>query len=388
MLDQPTTSVNEICDAALDAVLHGLHCSRASILLLDDAGLMRFVAWRGLSDEYRAALEGLSPWSSDEADPQPVSIEDVAAANLPHSIRTAVEHAGIRALSFVPVMAEGFLIGKFMACYDALHVFTDDEMRVANSLARLLGFTINHKRSDETRLIANSELQHRCNNLLIVIQAIAHNTLASGGTVEQARAAFESRLQALARANRQLSASNWSGVSLGEIVRMSLEPFGTRAAIEGEEVTLTPKETQKFSLALHELATNAVKYGALSNAAGRISVAWTVAAGGGERVLRFRWEERGGPPIDVPGRPGFGTTLLKASFSDVCVVYEPDGLTCHINVRLCAARVASLAALRCIESRAGRSEFPAYTTGSASSWTRRTNPANRKSQSTTLYSAR
>jgi two-component sensor histidine kinase len=95
-------------------------------------------------------------------------------------------------------------------------------------------------------------------------------------------------------------------------------------------------------------------------------VAWTIAARGGERVLRFRWEERVGPPIDAPEHTGSGTSLLKASFSD-CFAYEADGLTCHINARLGRSEGRQFGASRCIESRAGRSEFPTYTAHSASS---------------------
>src|SRR5262249_56155253 len=95
-----------------------------------------------------------------------------------------------------------------------------------------------------------------------------------GGRVEGGGGAFEARLEALARAHRQLLKSNWTGVSLDEIVRQALEPFGPRSEIAGGDVTLTPKDAQNFSLALHELATNAVKYGALSNPDGKVEIAW------------------------------------------------------------------------------------------------------------------
>jgi len=329
------TSVAEICDAALDAVVTALHCSRASILLLDGAGVMRFVAWRGLSEPYRRAIEGHSPWRPHDTDPKPVVVDDVAAADLAEPISAAVTQERICALAFIPVMADGSLIGKFMTYYDAPHAFTEAEMMIAVNLARRLGFAIEHKRADEARVIATRELQHRCNNLLAVIQAIAHKTLA-GASLDEARAAFEARLQALARAHRQLLKANWTGVSLDEIVRQALEPFGTRSAIAGGDVTLTPKDAQNFSLALHELATNAVKHGALSSPHGRIEIAWAVRGDGGDggRVLSFRWKERGGPPVVAPSRRGFGTTLLKATFSEVRFEYAPEGLMCDIDLPL------------------------------------------------------
>jgi two-component sensor histidine kinase len=327
------TSVAEIGDAALDAVVTALRCDRASILLLDAAGVMRFVAWRGLSDRYRAAVEGHSPWRSDDKDPKPVVIGDVAAADLPDGIRAAAIQQNIRALAFIPVIADGSLIGKFMTYYDAPHAFTEGEMMIAVNLARRLGFAIAHKRADEARIIATRELQHRCNNLLAVIQAIAHTTLV-GESLEGARSAFEARLQALARAHRQLLKSNWTGVNLDELVRQSLEPFATRSEIEGGDVTLNPKDAQNLSLALHELATNSVKHGALSRPDGRVNIAWAVRGAGSGRVLNFQWQERGGPEVVTPSRRGFGTTLLKATFGDVRLDYAPEGLMCEIDVPL------------------------------------------------------
>src|SRR5262249_53931961 len=120
-----------------------------------------------------------------------------------------------------------------------------------------------------------------------------------------------------------------------EIVRQTLEPFGTRSAIAGGDVTLTPKDAQNFSLALHELATNAVKHGALSSPHGRIEIAWAVRCDDGNgRVLSFRWQERGGPPGVPPSRRGSGTTLLKATFGEVRFDYAPEGLMCDIDLPL------------------------------------------------------
>src|SRR5262249_2469835 len=118
-------SVAEICEAALDAVVTALRCSRASTLLLDGAGVMRFVAWRGLSESYRHAVEGHSPWQPHDKDPKPVVIDDVAAADLTEPVRAAVVRERICALAFIPVMADGSLIGKFMTYYDTPHAFTE-----------------------------------------------------------------------------------------------------------------------------------------------------------------------------------------------------------------------------------------------------------------------
>src|SRR5262249_33220647 len=97
---------------------------------------------------------------------------------------------------------------------------------------------------------------------------------------------------------------------------------------------LSAKDVQNFSLALHELATNAIKHGALSSVAGQVSIAWTVARNGGDAVLKFRWQERGGPPVSPPIQRGFGTALLERTFGHVKLDYGGEGLTGEIFLPL------------------------------------------------------
>jgi two-component sensor histidine kinase len=97
---------------------------------------------------------------------------------------------------------------------------------------------------------------------------------------------------------------------------------------------LSAKNAQNFSLALHELATNALKHGALSSAGGNVNIAWTVASNGGGSILKFRWQERGGPRVDGPGQRGFGTSLLEATFQTINFDYAREGFTCEIHVPL------------------------------------------------------
>jgi two-component sensor histidine kinase len=167
-----------------------------------------------------------------------------------------------------------------------------------------------------------------------VIQAIAHQTLSGDHTLAEVKKVFDARLQALARANRQLNEANWDRVNLSEIVRLALAPFGDRAAIDGDDVMLGPQHVQNFSLTLHELATNAAKYGALSNESGGIEIFWTIARDGKDNRLKFKWKERGGPPVVAPTRRGFGTSLLNATFTDVRIAYLAEGLTCEIDLAL------------------------------------------------------
>jgi two-component sensor histidine kinase len=178
------------------------------------------------------------------------------------------------------------------------------------------------------------ELQHRTNNLLTVVQAIAQKSLAGATSVDDAKATFESRLQALARVHRQLTSANWAGINLDDIVRASLAPYAARINMDGAAVKLDAKDAQSFSLAIHELATNAVKYGALSNAHGTVDVDWAVNGEADRPVLNFKWSERGGPPVTPPQRHGFGTSLLRATFSNIKLDYASAGLNCEIQMPL------------------------------------------------------
>jgi two-component system CheB/CheR fusion protein len=164
--------------------------------------------------------------------------------------------------------------------------------------------------------------------LLAIIQAIAQRSSSEAGK------AFEARLQALARANEELIKSNWAGVNLKEIVRLELEAFADRTLVEGTDIRVGPQLAQNFSLALHELATNAAKYGALSDRNGKVGIHWTVMREAESNRLKLKWQERGGPQVTQPTRRGFGTTLLRAVFPDARFDYAVEGLNCEIDVLL------------------------------------------------------
>jgi PAS domain S-box-containing protein len=140
---------NDVYEAALDAITRALGCTRASVVLLDDTGIMRFAAWRGLSDAYRRAVEGHSPWPRDVKDPQPVCIDDVHTTDFPESLKDTVKDEHIGALAFFPLVVNNALIGKFMTYYDARHVFSDAELALALTIARQLGFSLQRRKAEE-----------------------------------------------------------------------------------------------------------------------------------------------------------------------------------------------------------------------------------------------
>ena len=605
---------SDICEAALDAIIRALGCERASILLFDDAEVMRFAASRGLSDTYQRAVEGHSPWTRDVKDPQPLCVENVETADFPESLKNTVRAEGIGALAFIPLVANGELIGKFMTYYEAPHVFSAAEVDLAVTIARQLGFGLERRRAEEelrktqrqlvsdlaatqqlqkvsTELIPASdvevlhekildaavaimrsdfasmqmfypergelrllayrgfnptaasfwewvrpgsgstcgvalatgqrstvpdielsdfmagsddletyrqtgiravqstpltsragrllgmisthwrnphqpsesdfrlldvlarqaadliesklaehaaqrlvaivesshdaivskdlngvittwncgaeqlfgytaeemigkpittlippdqhneeasiierirrgehvgpyetirqrkdgslvdisltispvmdaagrvigaskiardisekkqaqarqelltrEIHHRTKNLFAVVLAVVSRSFAGRRTVKDAEAAVVGRLQSLGQTHIMLMDKEWQGAELGEIVRAEMRPYAGRVQVEGPALMLTERAAENFALALHELATNAAKYGALSNATGRVHISWSNHASNGSKNFTFRWQEQGGPPVRTPTQKGFGSAVLE-----------------------------------------------------------------------------
>ncbi len=149
----------EVYEAALKAILSALQCKQAAILLFDRGGKMRFVAWHGLSEGYRKTVEGHSPWTPQEKNPEPIWINDIAAADLEGSLKATVEKEGIAALAFIPLVSNGKLIGKFMSYFNAPHIFTDQELDLALTIGRQLVFAIERKRADEALRESEAQLE-------------------------------------------------------------------------------------------------------------------------------------------------------------------------------------------------------------------------------------
>jgi two-component sensor histidine kinase len=188
-------------------------------------------------------------------------------------------------------------------------------------------------------------------NTLATVQAIAAQTLRSSASDAGARAAFEARLLALSKVHNVLTRANWQYARLADIAAEVLGPHGGedpgRFAVAGPDVLLDPRMALPLAMALHELATNAVKYGALSNS-GRVAVRWSVDAGVDGRRLHLRWAEEGGPPAAPPSRKGFGSRLIERSLAvelggHVSLDYAASGVTCTIDVALPADGAAAAA---------------------------------------------
>ena len=189
---------------------------------------------------------------------------------------------------------------------------------------------------DHQRLLIN-ELNHRVKNTLATVQSLSVQSAAQGRSTAEYRELFEGRLLSLSAAHDLLTATNWEGVSLPDLVARAIDPWAVapRFTASGPAVWLSPRQALSISLALHELATNATKYGALSVPEGRVEIAWTVA---GDQ-LRLHWRERGGPEVRTPRRRGFGSRLLEQSIrrelgGETELDFDPAGVAFRLCVSL------------------------------------------------------
>ncbi|HEX8643243.1 MAG TPA: HWE histidine kinase domain-containing protein [Allosphingosinicella sp.] len=194
------------------------------------------------------------------------------------------------------------------------------------------------RRAEERQRLLVNELNHRVKNTLALVQGLALQSFTSGRDMAEAREAFQQRLAALAAAHDLLTRESWEGATLDALVREALGLYdGGEARIvwDGPAVRLNPKAAVSLVMALHELSTNAAKYGALSVPEGRVRVSWTVD---GNR-LALEWSERGGPPVAPPARRGFGLRMIERALdADMAggakLDFDPAGLTCRIDATL------------------------------------------------------
>ncbi len=468
-------SLEDVYEAALDAILSTMDCRSASILRFDAGGVMRFVAWRGLSERYRDAVDGHSPWQAGQRNPEPICVDDIDKVDLPDELRATIRTEGIRALAFIPITANGATVGKCMTYYDAPRRFDRETIELAVTVARELGFSLERAQAEESRRIAEEalreseerlravfnssavgvavltpdarfieandafteitgysgeelrsldsaalthpddcasmlahidallagrqssfviekryrrkdgsiiwvqnsvslthddagrplhlvklvqniterkiaerrqrllvdELNHRVKNTLATVQSFAVQTLRTAPNVTEGRKAFEARLIALSKTHDVLTRQHWEGADVHEVVEEAVAayrgPGQPRFRISGPALMLQPKAALALSLALHELATNAVKYGALSTQSGIIDIEWLVTRH--PKRFQLRWSETGGPKVEPPERRGFGSRLVERGLSqdiagDVRLDFTIDGVMCSVDAPL------------------------------------------------------
>ena len=227
------------------------------------------------------------------------------------------------------------LFGRRRSYYLLTEALHDDKGDAIGTTSVAVEITERKEAENQLRLLLR-ELTHRSKNLLAVIQAIARQTAARTKTIDDFLDRFGARLVAIGCSQDLLVADNWHGASLRTLVeqQLNIDRSGSQIVIDGEDVMLKPEAVQNLGLALHELATNAQKYGALSSGRGSVRVHWQFCE---SDQLKLTWEERGGPPVSTPERSGFGRAMIesvvgKALEGEVKLSFPPKGVRCVIVI--------------------------------------------------------
>lgn len=246
---------------------------------------------------------------------------------------------------------DGHAIGTVCVLDVVPHELTGLQEQTLRVLARQVMKQLELRRTVEERdraqaqqRVLNEELSHRLKNTLSLVQALATQTL-KGVAERDAVEAFERRLFALSKAHDVLLQDDWTAAPISTVVGgvLSLHDDASRIQAAGPEVDLGPKATLSLSMILHEMATNAIKYGSLSGEAGRVSLRWTIEPEDEGPMLVVTWQERGGPPAAEPTRQGFGSRLIRTGLvgsGGVELRYRPEGL--HAEFRAPLSMVRSL----------------------------------------------
>lgn len=219
------------------------------------------------------------------------------------------------------------------------------EFDATGRFVRLKGLTLDvtaRKRAEERQDMLVAELDHRVKNVLARVAVVAMYTRQGSSTMDHFVKALDGRIQSMAVAHSLLSQSRWHGVGLTDLVQHQLAPYATSAntAVSGPDVMLTAAETQSIAMVIHELVTNAAKYGALSTPDGRVEVSWEQRPGGDAPAgLAITWLERGGPPIAASAGSGYGTSLIRDLIphelgGTVDLAFAPEGARCRIEIPL------------------------------------------------------
>ncbi len=334
----PRITFDECLRKILSAAITITRADKGIIQLLEVAtASLRIAAQQGFaapSISFFTSTSGNgSAWGAPLQQLRRVIVEDVLNSDtfLGQPFQKVLLDEKVLAVTFTPLVGgDGAILGLISVHFHEPRRPGAWELHFLDLLLRQAADYLERKRAQEIEQLLVREVQHRSNNLLALVQAIAHKTMPN----KAIREAFEGRLLALARANRQIAKTASGSLTVRDLVALHLKPFTSRVLIGGPEVGLGPKQAQDLSLLLHELSTNAVKYGALSNKAGKIEVAWNLIAHRDSHSLRLRWREQNGPAVKEPSQKGFGSLLIQSTFQNAQLDYEPTGFRCAVEMPL------------------------------------------------------
>jgi two-component sensor histidine kinase len=246
--------------------------------------------------------------------------------------RDALLQSGVQAAQSTPLISRsGRLLGMISTHWRQPHTPSESDLGRFDILARMAADLIERKLHEERITLLGREAEHRTRNVLATVQAAVHLTQAS--SLKEYKDALEGRIRALANTHSLFVRSGWAGAELRSLVLQELSPYGRkRIEVDGADLALEPNTGQTLALCLHELTTNAAKYGALSVPDGRVRVEWSRAADG--RVF-LQWSEQGGPLVERPTRRGFGSKMLETFMQmngKIQLDWRPEGLRCEITL--------------------------------------------------------
>ena len=270
---------------------------------------------------------------------EPVIIDDVAADPRTADETDALAAIDVRALLNLPVMEHGRFVALLYALKAAPCAWSPEDIGFVRNVADRTRAAIARVEAEERQQTLNQELSHRMKNMLAMVQSIATQTMRNATDVETAKNVLAGRLIALGKSHDLLLGGTLNGTSLQILIEDTLQPHldrPDRFVIEGPTLTVGAKAAMSLALMLHELATNAAKYGALSNADGRVRIDWKTD---GMAHVRLQWSEAGGPLVVRPTRTGFGTRLIGRGLAgnfggEVQLEFPATGLICTVTASL------------------------------------------------------
>lgn len=346
-----------IAQTAARLLTEQLGVARAGYAEMDeDADLAEILADDGRGESGVARLQGrrlrlddFGPtMSADMYAGHTVSVGDVALdprTNAPEAL-DAYAAIGVRAFVTVSLVKAGRLAAYLFVAHDGPRTLSADETAFVANVAELIWTASERARSDqalkraeETERLLIREVDHRAKNVLAVVQSLAQ--LTPFENKDQYVQALSGRIGSLARAHSLLSTGRWTGVDLHDLLRLELDPYGVegegQVAIDGPPVLIDAQAAQSLALVVHELATNASKYGALSRPLGRLNVSWSWGAQGvSGDVLNLVWREDAGAHVEAPARRGFGSTLIESAVKQlgggVELTWRPQGLKVRLDI--------------------------------------------------------
>lgn len=342
-----TDAATKLCGAAFGAFFYhtakergapGMGCALSNIT---PTAFSRVLAQRDIAI-FEAVPENARAMRSDDIAQDPrFAIAPVQSGVPAHHMQP------IRSYLAVPVISRlGEMLGNMYFGHGARAAFTEDAEKLVCAIASQAATAIDnarlfqavqrelarrHEIEKHQKLLLN-ELNHRVNNTLATVQAIAMQTLR--GTDHDERERFLARLFALSAQHTLLTEDNWEGAKLKDVVLSAVRPFVTRCSVDGPDIHLPPKRALALGMAFHELTRNAAQHGALSSSTGTISVSWQLIL---DNRLTLRWKEFGGPQVTLPTHTGFGRRLIETGLAHefsarIRLEFPPDGVMCEWEI--------------------------------------------------------